>query len=77
MIESRCRPDAKCSRAACASGIAAEAIWPQTNAFGKARSARSDWNQSPLASPSSAEIHEPSVIGPLIGAASEVVSASP
>ena len=32
--------------------------------FGKTTSARSDWNQNPLASPSAAESHASSVIGP-------------
>ena len=52
-------------------------IWPQTNDFGKASSAISDRNQSPLASPSAAESHESSVIGAVSGAASDVDSISP
>src|SRR3954469_13763120 len=76
-IDDRCAPGAKYARAAAASDLAAEAIWPQTNDFGKKRSAASDWNQSPLASPWSAASQAPSVIGPLIGAASCVVSTRP
>jgi hypothetical protein len=40
-------------------------------------SASSDWNQSPLASPSAAEIHAFSVIGAERGAASDVDSKRP
>ena len=50
---------------------------PQTNDFGKARSAISDWNQNPLASPLAAESHESIVIGADSGAASDVDSISP
>ena len=72
-------PEEKDSVAAAASSLAAAAICPQTNDSGNARSARSDWNQNPLASPSAAASHASSVIGPERGpsAASDVVSMSP
>ena len=60
----------------CASGLAAEAYWPQTNGIG-ATFARSDWSQKPLASPSETESHESIVVGPLSGAVSAVVSIRP
>ena len=77
-IESRCRRRTRSTRARRRRRrAAAAASWPQTNGFGNAMSPSSDWSQNPLASPSSADSHESSVIGAEIGAASEVVSISP
>jgi hypothetical protein len=47
----RWSPDEKWRFAVSASARPAAAIWPQTNEVGKAKSASSDWNQNPLASP--------------------------
>ena len=69
-------PEAKYAFAARASGLAAEAYWPQTNGIG-ASFATSDWSQSPLASPSATESHESIAVGPFIGAISDVDSMSP
>ena len=72
-------PDAKSRCAASTSLEAMAAISPQTNDSGNASWASSDWNQKPLASPSSAAIQESIVMGAESGpsAASSVVSKSP
>ena len=69
-IEPRSPPAEKYASAVGASWIPVAASSPHTNDSGKARSAISDMNQNPLASPFAAESHESIVIGAEIGAAS-------
>jgi len=69
-------PPEKYSLAAWASRRAVAAYSPQTNSPGKKAPAKSDVNQSPLASSSEAASHVSIAIGDDRGAFSEVVSAS-
>ena len=77
-IESlRCGPWAKYLSAARVSALPTAASSPQTKPSGSAIRAISDRNQSPLESPSAAEIQEPIVIGAESGSDADVDSMSP